>query len=288
VIRLRRINLRFLLVAVIILAAIGCVTITARSPQHDTVVEAEIDEASGLASSILTPGLIYTHNDSGGKAMLYVLNERGLMPAKIQLKGVKNRDWEDIAVAKDPKTGTSCVFVGDIGDNAALYRSDFIYRFAEPAIDDTLITVSQIDKLEFVFEDGPRDAEALFIDPKTGDIFVISKRDTNAGVYQISYPQSFTSLNTAYKVCSLPYNWVTAADISPNGNSILVKTYTNIYRYKRNPNMSVCTALSRKPKMMPYKLEEQGEAIAWDSKGRGYFTLSEKIGETPIELYYYK
>ena len=220
--------------------------------------------------------------------MVYVLNSRGLMPARLLLEGAKNRDWEDIAVGTDPKDHKSYVFVGDIGDNNSNYRSCFIYRFAEPVIEDTLVTVSGINKIEFIYEDGPRDAEALFCDSRTGDLYVISKREDKAGLYLLAYPQAYDSMNTAYRVASLPYNWVTAADISPNGKSILVKTYSNIYLYKRGAKMSVATAISRKGKSMAYQLEGQGEAVAWDYKGKSYFTISERIGETPVELYYYK
>ncbi|MBW6513826.1 MAG: hypothetical protein K0B87_03615 [Candidatus Syntrophosphaera sp.] len=276
------------MVAAVILSAVGCAMITGRSMQHDTVEEECLNEASGLAASLKTPGLLYTHNDSGGKAVVYILNYRALMPSKIVLEGIKNRDWEDIAVGVDPLDGKSYVFVGDIGDNAASYTTSFIYRFAEPAIDDTLITVSRIDRIEYAYEDGPRDAEALFADPLTGDLYVISKRDASAGVYRLAYPQSYSLLNVAQKVARLPYNWVTAADICPAGKYILVKTYTSVYRYKRSPKMSVAEALGRKYRSMPYKLEGQGEAVAWDHNGKGYFTLSERLGDTPLELYYYK
>lgn len=279
---------RLFLLLFLVLGALGWVMLAARSFEHDTVEEADLSEASGLAASQRTPGLLYTHNDSGNPAIVYVLNKRGLMPARIALEGVKNRDWEDIAVGRDPASGRSCVFVGDIGDNAAAYSSVFIYRFAEPEIADTLITVSDVDTMEFVYEDGPRDAEALFCDPRNGDIYVISKREAYPGIYLLSYPQSYSSVNTAYRVASLPYNWVTAADISPDGRSILVKTYSSVYKYKRGANMSIGAALSRKYKSLPYELEPQGEAIAWDNKGKGYFTLSERLGATPSELYYYK
>ncbi len=97
-----------------------------------------------------------------------------------------------------------------------------------------LIDVRNIQKIEFVYEDGPRDAEALMIDPKTGDIYIISKRDETAKIYQLSYPQSFNEVNIARQIGTLPYKWVVAADISPSGDYILVKTYNQIYRYKRN------------------------------------------------------
>lgn len=277
-----------LLALILLLGAIGCALIGKSSLQSDTIEEPDINEASGLASSLKTPGLLYTHNDSGGKAEVFVLNKRGLMPARIILKGITNRDWEDIATGIDPRDGRPYVYIGEIGDNNARYPSVFIYRFAEPEILDTLITVDTTDRIEFTYEDGPRDAEALFVDPRGGDIYVIGKREENSGIYRLAYPQSFSQPNVAKRVGSLPYNWVTAADISPSGHRILVKTYSSIYRYKRGKNQSVAEALAGKYKIMPYKLEQQGEAVAFDEKGKGYLTISERLGETPVELYYYK
>ncbi len=283
----RRLLLLFAVLA-LLLGALGCALLGKPTLQSDTVEEEVINEASGLASSFRTPGLLYTHNDSGGGASVFVLNKRGLMPARIALKGVNNRDWEDIATGVDPRDGQPYVFVGEIGDNNAKYSSVFIYRFAEPEILDTLITVSQIDRIEFTYEDGARDAEALFADPLSGDLYVISKREENCGIYRLAYPQSFNQPNVALRVGTLPYSWVTAADIAPAGNRILLKTYTNIFCYKRGKNQSVAQSLAGKPREMPYKLEEQGEAVAFDEHGKGYLTLSERLGETPVELYYYK
>lgn len=276
----------FLIVLLLIIA--GVALVSAGSVVHDTVDDPELAEASGLASSLLTPGILYTHNDSGGTPTVYTLNRRGLVPARIKLKGVTNRDWEDIAVARDPRTQKPCVYVGDIGDNNARYSSVFVYRFEEIPLEDTLMSVSRIDKYEIVYEDGPRDAEALLVDPRNGDICIISKREEQVGVYLVPYPQSTDKVNQAKKIATLPYSWVTAADISPNGKYILVKTYTNIYRYKRSGSKTLAQAFAKKPKTMPYKLEQQGEAVAWDHKGKGYFTLSERVGSTPAELYYYK
>ncbi|MBP7205882.1 MAG: hypothetical protein KBA54_05125 [Candidatus Cloacimonetes bacterium] len=277
-----------LLALALLFGAIGCALLGKPSLQSDTVEEPDINEASGLASSLKTPGLLYTHNDSGGKAEVFVLNKSGLMPARIVLKGVTNRDWEDIATGIDPRDRQPYVYVGEIGDNNARHPSAFIYRFAEPEIMDTLITVSGIDRIEFTYEDGPRDAEALFADPRSGDLYVISKREENCGIYRLGYPQSFSQPNVARRVGSLPYNWVTAADISPSGRRILIKTYSNIYRYQRGKNQTVAAALAGKYKTLHYKLEGQGEAVAFDEKGKGYLTISERLGETPVELYYYK
>jgi len=88
----------------------SCVFLNGKSVLSYLVEETEINEASGIASSLKYPGLLYTHNDSGGEAAVYVLNQIGLMPAKIILKGIENRDWEDIATCYDPKDKkTLCV-----------------------------------------------------------------------------------------------------------------------------------------------------------------------------------
>lgn len=247
-----------------------------------------IDEASGLAASRKTPGLLYTHNDSGGQPIVYVINEVGMLAARIRLEGIKNRDWEDIAVGPDPATRQSCVFVGDLGDNSARHKSVYIYRFEEPEVKDTLIVIAKPARIEIVYKDGPRDAEALIVDPRSGDIGIISKREEEVGFYRVKYPYSLTEPNIAVKEATLPMTFVTAADISPNGKYILVKTYTGIFRYRRGSRQSIASALSGKAKALPYQLEPQGEALAWDARGKSYFTLSESADGKPSTLYHYK
>lgn len=276
-------------IAIMLLAAsFGLVLVFARSVQQHQLQEKQINEASGLAASRNTPGILYTHNDSGGENAVFVLNSLGMMPARILLDGIKNRDWEDIAVGPDPATGKSCVYVGEIGDNGARYKSVFVYRFPEPELADTLITVRDVATIEIVYEDGARDAEALFVDPSNGDIIIISKREKEVGVYRVAYPYRTDAVNTAKRIGALPLSMVTAADISPNGKQILIKTYSAVYRLKRSLKKPLESALKARLKPMPYTLEPQGESIAWDTKGKGYYTLSESGGSTAPQLYYYK
>ena len=54
-------------------------------------------EASGLAASRRTDGLIWTHNDSGGEPVLFALGTDGALRGKVRLEGVTNEDWEDLA-----------------------------------------------------------------------------------------------------------------------------------------------------------------------------------------------
>ena len=260
------------------------------APITNPVSASELDECSGIAHGRLNPDLLYAHNDSGGSPTVFVLNLEGMLKHKLILQGVRNRDWEDIAVGPGPEEGKPYIFVGEIGDNNGRYEHVAIYRFPEPSLTgaDSVLSVSAFDTLRIEYEDGARDAEALMVDPRTKDIYLISKREAEVGVYKVAFPQSTTELNRAIKIATLPYNWVTAADISPKGDRILVKTYTNVYRYKRGKRQSIAQALSRNPKALAYTLEPQGEAICFDLKGKGRLTLSEKHEGIDLQLYYYR
>ena len=107
----------------------------------------------------------------------------GKLLATLTINNTKNRDWEDIAIAKDPHTGKSYIYIADIGDNNAKYNSVYIYRVREPLIanNDKIIQSSQVDTIEIQYEDGPRDAEAIFLEPKTGDIYLIRQKRRAGG-----------------------------------------------------------------------------------------------------------
>ena len=66
-------------------------------------------ENSGLA---LVGNTLWTFNDSGGKPLLYAIDpERWSVERKRRIKGVKNNDWESIAL------GNGWVCVADLGNN---------------------------------------------------------------------------------------------------------------------------------------------------------------------------
>lgn len=79
-----------------------------------TVSYNKIVEASGLAASRRHPGYLYTHNDHGDGAHIYVINNTGQRESTINLHGVTSHDWEDIAVGKCAR-GSSyyCIYIGE-------------------------------------------------------------------------------------------------------------------------------------------------------------------------------
>lgn len=250
----------------------------------------EVKEASGIAASRVSDTVVWTHNDSGDEPRIFALSTSGALLGTFHL-AANARDWEDIASGPGPDSARNYLYVADIGDNLGLHAVKEVYRFPEPALGapaaDLVGKVTRIDTLRIRYPDGPRDAEALMVDPRTKDLYVISKREDRVRVYLARYPQSATQVQTLVAVDTLDLHKVVAADISPSGDKILVKNYDSVFLWNRGPKQSVAEALRAKPTVLPYVPEPQGEALCWNRAGTGYFTLSEKKGKGKQHLYFY-
>jgi hypothetical protein len=71
---------------------------------------------------------------------------------------------------------------------------------------------------------------------------------------------------------------VTAGDISADGSQIIVRTYTNAYLWRRSAGQTVAEAMQLPPCQPFIAPEPQGEAIAFDLAGRGFYSVSEGFG----------
>jgi hypothetical protein len=246
-----------------------------------------INEASGLAVSNVHPAVLYTHNDSGGDPEVFMIDTLGQYQGKIILEGVKNKDWEDIAVGPGEYPDSSYIYVGDIGDNDGKREKIQVYRFPEPTKIQEALSIKP-QKINLVYPDGPRDAETLIVDPWTGDIFVLSKRDTSNILYRAPAEDLGKREVKMEKIMKLPITMAVAGDISADGKQIVIKNYWVVYYWLREEGESVPEALARKPLQLPYKPEPQGEAIAFSTNGDRFYTLSENRFRIKPVLYQYK
>ncbi|QSE98058.1 hypothetical protein [Fulvivirga lutea] len=247
----------------------------------------EINEASGLAVGINNPNMLWVHNDSGDQARLFLLDQYGKFKAQFNFPTIKNRDWEDIASGVGPDDTKNYLYVAEMGDNKAVHELKYIYRFEEPRLDSESRDIEEVDIITFVFPDGKRDAESLMVDPLTKDIYILSKREQNIGIYRAAYPQSLTETITLEKLGTMPYFNTVAADISADGQEIITKTYNSVFYWKRNGE-SIAELLMSQPEIVPYIVEPQGEALAWMKDGSGFFTLSEEPRDIEAILYFYR
>lgn len=249
----------------------------------------DLREISGMASSINNPKLLWVHNDAGNKAEIFLLDENLDVKLTCKLNGIDNRDWEDIAIGPGPDSTKSYIYVGEIGDNDARHRYKYIYRFEEPTWDknEKSLIISAVDKIIFRLPDGPKDTETLLLDPRTKDLYVVSKREKPVYVYKVKYPYEAQDTITASKVVSLPFTGIVGGDFSAKGDRILLKNYSNVF-YWHSPSVPVEELLKQTPKEVPYEVEPQGEAITWVRDGSGFYTLSEESKKEKSYLYFYK
>jgi hypothetical protein len=252
-----------------------------------------LDELSGLAASPSMPGVLYTHNDSGDSARFFALNSFGKEIAELQLSGVIAVDWEDIAVG--PCEASTCVFLGDIGDNLEQRSSYAIYRTREPQLRNYLgghqappELELPYDSLPFTYPNGRRhNAETLLVHPQTGDVYVITKERAGLQSEVFKFPRPFTpgEMTTLLDVgpLSIPAqgdSLLTGGDIHPCGNQVLFRMYNRAVLMRVPDDAGFEAVFSAQPIEVPSAIDEpQAEAICWGSEGRTYFTSSEHTGQ---------
>lgn len=274
------------------------------APDHLSAVPIRsraLPENSAAAMSRSQAGVLFTINDSGNDAVLFALDTTGTARGEWRIRGARNVDWESAAVGPcKPGDSSSCVYIGDTGDNEASHSVRSIYRVNEPAATNARIIGSlPAERLDYAYPDGPRDVEAMYVAP-SGDLFLISKRaSTDAGgrlrralVYRLAAETwSAGGRVTAERVDSLdivpgsaPLRTITDAALSPDGRHLAVRTYMQLYvfatdsatgRVDHAVSPSVCNLVSVG--------EAQGEGVTWaDNSGR--LVLTSEGRDSPLDL----
>ncbi|MDA2929474.1 hypothetical protein MYX84_05930, partial [Acidobacteria bacterium AH-259-O06] len=155
----------------------------------------EIVEASGLVDSRKNEHVLWTHNDRLRENALFALNTSGKHLGTYWIDGIENVDWEGLAIGPGPEPGVDYLYIGEIGNNRAP-RDDimYIYRIPEPVVDfkqsPVEITLFDVDTIAYQYPDGSRDAETLLLDPLSKDLYIVSKRRNDTGLYRAALPTS--------------------------------------------------------------------------------------------------
>jgi hypothetical protein len=259
-----------------------------------TIESPALVELSGLTASRAFPGVLWANNDSGDSARLFAISDTGEALGTYAVEGADATDWEDLAIGPGPD-GAPELYIADIGDNDAARSEVTVYRVPEPATrpDGSDATLTGADALVLTYASGAEDAEALFVDPVSGDLFIITKQllgnsrilkasasalVPGAPIVMAEVGSLQIGLTAPYDTSqplSLPSTMVTAADISPDGAHVLVRTYQQVLAFERAADQTVEQALAGEPCEAPQVGEPQGEAIAFAADDSAYFTASE-------------
>jgi hypothetical protein len=183
-----------------------------------------LPEVSGIVQSG-QPFVLWMINDSGDEPVVYAVHLRGGQVFRHKLAGAVNVDWEDIAIAPSNAEADSLgsipteLYIADIGDNNAKRKSISVYRIAEPDVfSSTTIPDAGVEKFELVYPDGPRDAEAMLVDPLTREIVIVTKRDAKARIYSCS--ELTTSPVQLTFRGELPFTLITAGDVASKATNL--------------------------------------------------------------------
>lgn len=240
------------------------------------ITDPRVNESSGLAASPTQNGVFYTHNDSGDSARFFRFDKSGRITGEFKLKDVKAVDWEDMASAKIG--GKSYLYFADIGDNNRKRDDLVIHRVEEPKGDGG--EIKKVDSFRIEYPDKKRDCEAFMVDPKSGDFWLVTKaRDGETVAYKLEKPDQGKK-NMLKHVAKLEVNtgglggtWVTGGDISPDGQAVVIRTYSGALEYKVPKKFSDWV----KAKPLPVKTasEAQGEAICYSRDSGMLLTSTE-------------
>lgn len=249
---------------------------------------AGLTEASGLAASRAHAGVLWSHDDSGGAPEVFALGLDGTDRGQVTVAGAPAVDWEDIALLPGRDGGVDRLVIADIGDNPGAGERDtvparlVIVDEPTPPGSGASGAAGPATVVDVAYPDGARDAETVLADPRTGDVFVVSKQWDGAptGVYRVPAPALTASgaapvtLDRAGSVGG-PAILATGGDVSPDGSIIALRTYPDVRLWDRGPDETVAQALGRPPACTVPVVERQGEAVAFTADGRGVVTISE-------------
>jgi hypothetical protein len=242
------------------------------------LADPQITESSGIVASATYNDVLYTHNDSGDVARFFAIDRTCRTRATFVLTGVQARDWEDIS-----RGPGNTLWLGDIGDNnSTRTKGILVHRVPEPGPAQGVVRLRAIS-YRLTYTDGPHDAEALLVHPRTGQLLVVTKGLTGATVYAAPLPLHAATPNVLERVGTVSVPEVTAGDISPDGTHVVLRNYTAAYEWDVTGD-DIAGALTGESTRIPLPRSAQGEAITYSRDGGSMIVTSEGVGAAVQEI----
>ncbi len=274
-------------------------------------LDASIRESSGLAASRTRPGWLWTHEDSGGGPWLMRFDPTQGQAEKWSVRNAINQDWEDMAsFLLDDRP---YLLVADTGDNQRKRSAVALYIMPEPmdvrgaegkerpAGPVPLVEVTLT--LHVTYADGPRDCEAVAVDPNTRTVWLVSKEIDaggrmygRSGLYAVTLPPSEQWAHAdeeaigspekplvLERIATLDTVMPTAMDLTQDGASLLIGTYGDGLLFVRDPaaDPNWIHAVAVGPQKVSLPPRRQGEALCFSLDGDALYLTSEN-SEQPV------
>jgi hypothetical protein len=263
-----------------------------------TIKNAAVNESSGLVASRIAPGIYWTHNDSADGPFIYAITSKGDFMGVWKVAGARAVDWEDISVGPGPDPTKSYLYIGDIGDNGSSRSEIVVYRVPEPKPTMPVTSTKakpeiteQAESIRLRYPDGSHDAEALMVNPKTGDIFIVTKiAISNPSVYEAVAPftpgkQTMLKNRGPLKIPSLFGGIITGGSVSPDGTHVALCDYFQAYEITLPHSSKSFNEIWKQPLIsFDFGKRKQGESIAYRFDGRALLGTSEGKGSQIFQV----
>lgn len=248
-----------------------------------------IEESSGLETA--GNDQFYTHNDGNGEINLYKLDKYGAMTEYITIENVKVKDIEDIA--RDRKGN---LYLGDFGNNDCDRKK---FKILKVALPEGAFAFPVATEIKFTLPDNTTDnhpkydrnfdMEAMF--HHKGWIYIFSKdRSEPAKGYTKFYkvPDEEGTFTATY-LGKIGTNMdrgkgvITAADISPSGESIALLAKEGIYYISNYSSDEFHLGMKE---FIPFTFKSQKEALVFTDDCNVLITdeMKDKNGARIYEL----
>ncbi len=255
------------------LTFLACAALLAESAAADSSWSPErrwrakgLQEPSALVQSRRHPGVLWTLNDSGGKAELFAFDRHGKHIGIVKVRGAQNRDWESLTLDDSGR-----LYIADTGNNKNDRRNLLIYVVEEPdpwrkrsVRVKWRVPFGYRDQKHFPPREGlPFDVEASFFADGRLHLLTKDRSQPRTRLYRFEpiVGDAKQRLESNDSVAS--FSMVTGADLHPDGRRLAVLSYDQIQVFERTgPGAPL---LANPPRRSRIEVG-QAEGIAWDGE----------------------
>lgn len=249
------------------------------------------EEVSGIVASRQNPGIYWVHDDRGNDTQVIAIRKDGKLAQQYRLASATNTDWEDIALGPGPVPGLHYLYLADSGDNSGTRSSSVLWRVAEPQVPTSptrLQDLSFVEGYRFRFPIGSRDTEALFVDPSDGTPYFVSEEPgRQARLWRYPLPLDRTATKTLVLAASFfaVDASFSAADISPDGRMIVLRTRDRLHWLRRPAGWSISrTFASAWPCQATTGNQGNVEAMCFSAEANTMIAVAEGRGSPLLEV----
>lgn len=261
--RHRRLLFPGLLIALLIVVVVSALANKADAATPDgqisQMTDPRISESSGLVVSRGHDDLVYTVNDSGNAPIVFAVQ---LSTGRTVGTATSTKEFFDVEALSIDSHST--LWIADTGDNGKTRKEPRLYTIAEFGSGDSTVTPT---RYPLVYPDGPRDVEALVINPRTDEKFLLTKGLMGGEVYAVPADLKADQPNRVVAIDAVLPGMITDAAFTPDGRQVIARNYVKA---------SVLDAVTWESiKSVELPAARQGETLAMEPGGKSFLVGSE-------------